>query len=209
MATTSQNLGLTIPAMGDAANLQPIIDDLGIIDEFAGAVVENSADAYDQGSTYVAGELCIQNNTVYKCKTDIDTPEAWDESHWEATSLGKEINSLNDQIANEVISINAIRSSNIKGFRSSDSVGSTVTFTQNHAKGISFHIYYDGDTVGRDDKVCYRNSADTLRTYVWYYDAPNTTMRRVVLDVTWSTKTIKVIENSIGPNWQVNTYILY
>ena len=57
-------------------------------DEFHGTV---GADVYDDTSTYAVGDLCIYNNALYKCTTAITTAEAWNASHWTATSIAKEI----------------------------------------------------------------------------------------------------------------------
>lgn len=49
------------------------------------------SDAYSASKTYVVGDYCIRNNTLYKCKTAITTAEAWNSSHWTATTVAEEI----------------------------------------------------------------------------------------------------------------------
>lgn len=44
-------------------------------------------DAYDETSTYEAGDIVIHNNTLYKCKEDIDTPEDFDVNKWDVTKI--------------------------------------------------------------------------------------------------------------------------
>lgn len=58
------------------------------------AVIGYSYDAYDDTATYSVGDLCIYNNTLYKCTTAITTAEAWNASHWTATSIADEISEL-------------------------------------------------------------------------------------------------------------------
>lgn len=58
-----------------------------------------SYDAYDDTSTYAAGDLCIYNNTLYKCTTAITTAEAWNASHWTATSIADEIGRIDTALS--------------------------------------------------------------------------------------------------------------
>lgn len=53
------------------------------------------ADEYSPSSTYSAGEPCIINNGFYIAKQDISTPEAWNEAHWEKTSIAAWIKQTN------------------------------------------------------------------------------------------------------------------
>lgn len=74
-----------------------------------------SYDAYDDTSTYAAGDLCIYNNALYKCTTAITTAEAWNASHWTATSIADEISELNtdkqDKLSNSDIPITVLSQS--------------------------------------------------------------------------------------------------
>lgn len=74
-----------------------------------------SYDAYDDTATYAVGDLCIYNNALYKCTTAITTPEAWNASHWTATSLADEISELNtdkqDKLSNRDIPITVLSQS--------------------------------------------------------------------------------------------------
>ncbi|MBQ1570045.1 MAG: hypothetical protein IIZ78_02880 [Clostridiales bacterium] len=38
---------------------------------------------YNPTSSYSVGDLCVYNNKVYVCNTDITTAEAWNSSHWQ------------------------------------------------------------------------------------------------------------------------------
>ena len=42
---------------------------------------------YDSTQVYAVGTLCSYNGNMYKCKTAITVAEAWNPSHWTATSL--------------------------------------------------------------------------------------------------------------------------
>lgn len=52
------------------------------------------SDEYDSTKTYAKGDYCIYNNTLYKCKTAISTPEEWNASHWDATIVTDELSQL-------------------------------------------------------------------------------------------------------------------
>lgn len=41
-----------------------------------------SALAYDAAATYTVGNLCVYDDSLWKCTTAITTPEAWNASHW-------------------------------------------------------------------------------------------------------------------------------
>ena len=48
-------------------------------------------DEFNSSLTYVVGDFCIYNNTLYKCTTAINTAGEWDESKWEATTVATEL----------------------------------------------------------------------------------------------------------------------
>lgn len=58
-----------------------------------------TTDAYSASNTYAVGDYCIYEDVMYKCTTAISTPEAFNPSHWSATSIENEINQLNSKIA--------------------------------------------------------------------------------------------------------------
>ena len=48
-------------------------------------------DAYDSTATYAVGDLCIYNNTLYKCKTTISIAESFTSGHWIETTILNEL----------------------------------------------------------------------------------------------------------------------
>lgn len=68
-------------------------DIFGAINELHGSI---GADAYDDTATYAVGDLCIYNNTLYKCTTAIPVAEAWNANHWAQTSIADEISKLTE-----------------------------------------------------------------------------------------------------------------
>ena len=54
-------------------------------------LMDSLTDAYSASATYKVGELCIYNNTLYRCTTAITTAEAWTAGHWTATTIADEI----------------------------------------------------------------------------------------------------------------------
>lgn len=49
------------------------------------------AEGYDATAIYVTGDYCIYQGALYRCLTDILTPEAWTASHWLAVELGADV----------------------------------------------------------------------------------------------------------------------
>ncbi len=43
---------------------------------------------YNSSETYDVGDYVIRDNSLYKCKTAITTPESWTSSHWELSQIG-------------------------------------------------------------------------------------------------------------------------
>ena len=63
------------------------------------AVVENEiAKPHDPAATYNTGDLCIESNTVYKCKYDNITG-AFDPSNWDSSDVATELAGLAGEIA--------------------------------------------------------------------------------------------------------------
>lgn len=50
------------------------------------------SDQYSTMKTYKIGDLCIYNNVLYKCITEISVAEAWNSEHWEQTTITDSIN---------------------------------------------------------------------------------------------------------------------
>ena len=47
------------------------------------------SDKYDpDNGTYVVGDTCINDDVLYICNTDIDTPEDFDSNKWDADTIG-------------------------------------------------------------------------------------------------------------------------
>ena len=57
------------------------------------------APVYSTSSTYAVGDKCRRGYYIYKCKTAITTPEAWNASHWTALDpIQKQIDDLEARI---------------------------------------------------------------------------------------------------------------
>lgn len=54
---------------------------------------------YSTMKTYKVGDLCIYDDTLFKCIEEISISEAWTSSHWEETNLE---NTINEKIKNEL-----------------------------------------------------------------------------------------------------------
>lgn len=112
-STMSQKPYLTGSATGHAVadfvgNGEIYTTDLDTVDKHINGAINElhtingySYDAYDDTATYSVGDLCIYNNALYKCTTAITTAEAWNASHWTATSIADEISALNTDKADK------------------------------------------------------------------------------------------------------------
>lgn len=60
---------------------------------------EIGVDEYSSSKTYAVGDYCIYTNTIYKCKTAITTPEAFNSSKWDATSIANELMSTKQSLS--------------------------------------------------------------------------------------------------------------
>ena len=57
------------------------------------------SDAYSDQDTYAVGDVCIHNNILYVCNTEIDTPHAFDLSEWDPDTLGNYCSKLNGDVS--------------------------------------------------------------------------------------------------------------
>lgn len=57
------------------------------------------SDAYSDQDTYAVGDVCIHNNILYVCNTEIDTPHAFDLSEWDPDTLGNYCSNLNGDVS--------------------------------------------------------------------------------------------------------------
>lgn len=93
---TTQDKNSVVGAINevDAAAKANALDITALQNGLAGlqdSVNDNTADAYSSSSTYKVGQLCIYNNTLYRCTTAITTAEEWTAAHWTATTIAAEI----------------------------------------------------------------------------------------------------------------------
>ena len=61
-------------------------------------LADNMADEYSPSSTYSVGDLCIYENTLYKCTTAIETAEEWTVGHWTQTTIADTIDDLSGSV---------------------------------------------------------------------------------------------------------------
>ncbi len=76
----------------------PVVDNtLSITSAAADAkkVGDNTAIAYSSLNTYDAGNYVLYSGNLYRCISDITTPEAWDATHWTQVNAGNELNNAN------------------------------------------------------------------------------------------------------------------
>lgn len=79
---------VSFSTVGQPNGVAPLGADGKIPDEYLDGTAGSSiAPPYDPESTYDQGDYCTYNGALYQANVDIDTPEAWNESHWTAVSV--------------------------------------------------------------------------------------------------------------------------
>lgn len=84
---------------------------------------KNIADRYDSTATYAVGDICIHDDTLYKCNTAIATPEDWDASHWDATTVA-------ELVSDQSIVIDELKNQTLNVINSNEILNNTLTETQ-------------------------------------------------------------------------------
>jgi len=90
--STTANLGMTLPAGTDWADIAVLNANFELIDAAMGAA--RAAEAYSAAKTYAVGDYCTRNGALFKCIVAITAPEAWTAGHWKATSMGAEFKAI-------------------------------------------------------------------------------------------------------------------
>ena len=87
MATTTTYYGMSKPTLLEAADTRVINGDIDTIDRVMHSHMVSMAPVFDPASTYDVGDLVMYNDILYRCKTAISTPAAWDATKWDATNI--------------------------------------------------------------------------------------------------------------------------
>lgn len=97
MASYTDNLNLLKkdPATdgSNTFNIQTMLNDnWDKLDAAVGAA--RSAEEYDDGAAYAAGDYCTRDGKLYKCVTVISAGEPWNAAHWAETSVDTELKAM-------------------------------------------------------------------------------------------------------------------
>lgn len=93
MSSTTENLGLTLPAGSEWADVAVLNENWEKIDRQVLRAMAAAA-AYDAGKTYQQGDFCTQGGLLYRANQVIAQPEAWTAGHWTAISITDVIRGL-------------------------------------------------------------------------------------------------------------------
>lgn len=93
MSSTTENLGLTLPAGSEWADVDVLNENWEKIDAAVLRAIAAAA-AYDAGATYQQGDFCTQGGLLYRANQAIAQPEAWTAGHWTAISITDVIRGL-------------------------------------------------------------------------------------------------------------------
>lgn len=67
---------------------------------------QNIAADYNSSAQYVVGEFCMYDGKLYKCTTNITTPEAWNAGHWTQVTVGTSLYDKVDKVSGKGLSAN-------------------------------------------------------------------------------------------------------
>ena len=72
-------------------------------DMVAAAAAANGAIAatYSSSSTYAAGDYCIHDGGLYRCKVPITSGETWTAAHWTAAKIGPDVSTIRNALNEE------------------------------------------------------------------------------------------------------------
>ncbi len=90
MATITERFGFTKPAGSDPASIVPLNSNTDLIEQYLGRTQDMIAPMYDDTETYSVGDLRTYESRLYKCNTDISTPETFDPEKWDLTTAVQE-----------------------------------------------------------------------------------------------------------------------
>ena len=90
MATITERFGFTKPAGSDPASVVPLNSNTDLIELYLGRTQDSIAPMYDDTETYSVGDLRTYESRLYKCNTDISTPETFDPEKWDLTTAVQE-----------------------------------------------------------------------------------------------------------------------
>lgn len=90
MATSTERFGFTKPAGSDPASVVPLNSNTDLIELYLGRTQDSIAPLYDDTETYSVGDLRTYESRLYKCNTDISTPETFDPEKWDLTTAVQE-----------------------------------------------------------------------------------------------------------------------
>lgn len=93
MSSTTENLGLTLPAGSEWADVEVLNENWEKIDAAVLRAMAAAA-AYNAGATYQQGDFCTQGGLLYRANQAIAQPEAWTAGHWTAISITDVIRGL-------------------------------------------------------------------------------------------------------------------
>ena len=75
---------------------------IATINDGEDATLDVSADEYSASATYAVGDYCAYDGGLYKCTTDIETAEAWNQNHWTQITITDEIQTLKQDLSLKV-----------------------------------------------------------------------------------------------------------
>jgi hypothetical protein len=90
MATITERFGFTKPAGSEAGDVDVINSNTDLTELYLGRTQDSIAPLYDDTETYSVGDLRTYESRLYKCNTDISTPETFDPEKWDLTTAVQE-----------------------------------------------------------------------------------------------------------------------
>ena len=105
MATNTTYYSLVKPNYDEIADIEVINANMDKIDtelnkhrSYINNLHYDFANIYNGSNTYSVGDYCLYSSRLYKCITAITTPEAFDKSKWQVTSVEKELRKISNPL---------------------------------------------------------------------------------------------------------------
>ena len=133
------------------------------------------SDEYNSILTYNVGDFCIYNNQLYKCNTQITTPENWTAAHWTQTKVSNELEEVVERVfeasSKDIPSNSDLNNYTTPGTYRCPTGTVSQTLSNNPAGNVGFKLIVECTSSSeRYRQTIYANRISGDLTYVRHYN---------------------------------------
>ncbi|WP_040664361.1 hypothetical protein [Oscillibacter ruminantium] len=150
--STTANLGLTLPAGTDWADIAVLNANFELIDAAMGAA--RAAEAYSTTKTYAVGDYCTRDGALFKCTVAITAPETWTAGHWKSTSVAAELLAIIASLSSKMPLNGGTFYGRVNWFDENRSIGNGATPNQLDIVCGRASIRFDPDNIASGLSQC-------------------------------------------------------